>query len=97
MTFCARRSKFGIVAAIGSGDHLIGWINLRTRRGAPWTAREDVFNQQIAATPGVYTIDWASLVAPSPASYVWQADLIHLTVLGQQARSDLTATQLDQH
>ncbi|MFZ2441768.1 MAG: SGNH/GDSL hydrolase family protein [Ilumatobacteraceae bacterium] len=87
----------GIVAAIGSGDHLIGWINLRTRRGAPWTAREDVFNQQIAATPGVYTIDWASLVAPSPASYVWQADLIHLTVLGQQARSDLTATQLDQH
>jgi len=56
-----------------------------------------VFNQQIAATPGVYTIDWASLVAPSPASYVWQADLIHLTVLGQQARSDLTATQLDQH
>ncbi len=87
----------GIVASIGSDYHLIGWVNLRTRRGEPWTAREDAFNEQIAQTPGVYLIDWATLVQPSPPTYIWPADLIHLTLLGQQARSDLTASRLDQH
>lgn len=93
----ARTRIDGLVAAVNSDYHLIGWINLRTRRGQPWTAREDVFNQQIAETPGVYGIDWAALVQPDPPMYVWNADLIHLTIIGQQARSDLMANLLDQH
>ncbi|MGB8862401.1 MAG: hypothetical protein WCC60_24310 [Ilumatobacteraceae bacterium] len=93
----ARQRIDAMVAAIGSEYFEIGWVNLRTRRGPPWTEREDVFNDQIAATPGVYVIDWATLVQPSPPTFIWQADLIHLTVVGQQARSDLTANQLDAH
>lgn len=86
-----------LVAAVGSDYHMVGWINLRTRRGQPWIAREDAFNEQLATTPGVYVIDWAAVVQPDPPTFVWNTDLIHLTVLGQQARSDLTANQLDQH
>lgn len=93
----ARARIDAVVAAIGSSYHQIGWINVRTRRGSPWPPREDTFNRQIALTPNVYPIDWSSLVAPSPPTYVWNSDLIHLTVVGQQARSDLTANQLDQH
>jgi hypothetical protein len=87
----------GLVAAVGSTYFEVGWVNLRTRRGDEWPGRENVFNEQIAATPGLYVIDWATLVAPSPPTYIWQADLIHLTVFGQQARSDLTVAALAQH
>ncbi len=93
----ARARIDGVVAAVGSSYHLIGWVNVRTRRGQPWISREDSFNQQVAVTPGVYVVDWDALVRPSLPTYVWNADLIHLTVVGQQARSDLTADQLDLH
>jgi len=93
----ARTRIDGVAAAVGSDYHMVGWVNVRTRREQPWSAREDVFNQQVASTPGVYAIDWAALVQPDLPTYVWNADLIHLTVVGQQARSDLTANQLDQH
>jgi hypothetical protein len=93
----ARARIDAVVAAVGSSYLEVGWINLRTRRGSPWPPREDAFNRQIALTPNVYVIDWSSLVQPSPPTYVWNNDLIHLTPVGQQARSDVIANQLDQH
>ena len=87
----------GMLAAIGSTYFEVGWINLRTRRPEPWISKENAFNAQLAETPGVYVIDWATLIRPSPTTYIWQADEIHLTVFGQQARADLTVGELAQH
>ena len=54
----------------------------------------DTLNDTLAVTPNVRVIDWSAMVAPSPATYITGADLVHLTATGISWRPVLLASTL---
>ena len=58
-----------------------------------FTNYEDQWNSRLAAA-GTVVIGWAAAVAPSPALYINNTDLIHLTSAGEDLRAQITRVAL---
>lgn len=79
--------------AVGAVTVPLYWIDVRTRLGTPYTNYEDQWNSRLAAA-GTVVIGWAAAVAPSPALYINNTDLIHLTSAGEDLRAQITRVAL---
>lgn len=83
----------GVMAAISVTTRSVLWMNVRTRRGS-YQEVESRFNAALAATPNLRVIDWSALVAPNPAAYISNNDLVHLTATGITQRPVLLTNTL---
>ncbi|MEQ1698579.1 MAG: peptidoglycan-binding protein [Ilumatobacteraceae bacterium] len=70
-----------MLTAIGPTSKPVAWMSVRSKRAAPWPARENNWNAQLAVA-GVEVMPWAGEFQPA-----WiQGDKVHCNAAGKVAR-----------